>query len=168
MPLTFKNIPRNTLAIFKRFIKATLYIGIVIEMKISDSNRIVLSDKLKDIYGDPLAHLILNYGDEDVELLNRSRELIRKWYGQIGASNIHEAQITFSRHHQGTCRMGDNPKTSVVDKNLQVHETPNLYLCGSEVFVTGGSMQPCLTLAALASRLGDHLVTRFREGSIQN
>jgi choline dehydrogenase-like flavoprotein len=168
MPLTLKNIPRNTLAIFKRFIKATLYIGIVIEMKISDSNRIVLSDKLKDIYGDPLAHLILNYSDEDVELLNRSRELVRKWYSQIGATNIREAQITFSRHHQGTCRMGDNPKASVVDKNLRVHETPNLYLCGSEVFVTGGSMQPCLTLAALASRLGDYLVTRFREGSIQN
>ena len=158
MPMTFSNIPRNTIAVFKRFRRATLYIGVVIEMKISDSNRIMLSENKKDVFGDPLAHLNLNYSKEDRRLLDRSRELVRKWYDQLGAMDIHEAQITFSRHHIGTCRMGDNPKKSVVDRNLRVHETPNLYLSGSEVFVTGGSMQPVLTIAALAHRLGDHLV----------
>jgi len=166
MPLKLSNIPRNIVAVFKRFIKATLYIGVVIEMKISDSNRVTLSKTKKDIFGDPLAHLICNYSDEDLKLLDRSRELVRDMYARIGATNIYEAQITFSRHHQGTCRMGDNPKYSVVDKNLRVHEVPNLYLCGSEVFVTGGAMQPVLTIVALSFRLGEHLINRFKEGSI--
>jgi choline dehydrogenase-like flavoprotein len=154
------------LAILKRLVKATLYIGVVIEMRISDSNRVTLSKTKKDIFGDPLAHLILNYSDEDLKLLECSRELIRKWYAQVGSTDIYEAQITFSRHHQGTCRMGDDPKFSVVDRDLRVHESPNLYLCGSEVFVTSGSMQPVLTIVALAHRLGDHLTMRFKEGSI--
>ena len=158
MPMTLSHIPKNTLAILKRFLWATLYIGVVIEMKISDSNRVMLSKNKKDVFGDPLAHLVLNYSEEDFKLLERSRELVMKWYRQLGAKNIYESQITFSRHHIGACRMGDNPKTSVVDRNLRVHETPNLYLSGSEVFVTGGSMQPVSTITALAYRLGEHLV----------
>jgi choline dehydrogenase-like flavoprotein len=53
--------------------------------------------------------------------------------------------------------MGSNPRTSVVDRDLKVHGVPNLYVCGSEAFVTGGSMQPCLTIVALALRLGENL-----------
>ena len=57
--------------------------------------------------------------------------------------------------------LNHRPETSVVDENLRVHECPNLYLCGSEVFVTGGAMQPCLTIVALAHRLADHLGERL-------
>ena len=163
MPFTITNIPRNTVAFLKRFVKATLYIGVVIEMKISDTNRVTLSETQKDIFGNPIAHLHLSYSDEDLCLLDKSRELVRDLYKKVNASNIYEAQVTFSRHHQGTCRMGDNPKTSVVDRNLKVHNTDNLYLSGSEVFVTGGSMQPVLTIAALSHRLSDHLIKRFKE-----
>ena len=158
MPMTLANLPRNTMAILRRFRKATVYIGVVIEMKILDSNRVVLSKTKRDVFGDPLARLIMNFSEEDLRLLDRSRALTKKWYRQLGATDVHEAQITFSRHHCGTCRMGDNPKTSVVDKDLKVHGTKNLYLGGSEVFVTGGSMQPVLTITALAYRLGEHLV----------
>jgi len=158
MPMTVANIPRNTVAILKRFRKATVYIGVVIEMKISDANRVGLSKTKGDLFGDPLAHLTLNYSDEDRQLLDRSRELVRKWYGDLNAEDVREAQVTFSRHHMGSCRMGDNPLTSVVDRNLRVHDTNNLYLSGSEVFVTGGAMQPVLTITALAYRLGEHLV----------
>ena len=161
MPFTISNIPRNMLSVIKRFVRATLYIGVVIEMKISDSNRVKLSDKFKDHFGNPLAHLNFNYSDEDLLLLERSRELVRNMYAKVGAKHIYEAQITFSRHHQGTCRMGDNPKTSVVDKNLKIHECPNLYLVGAETFVTGGSMQPVTTIVALSHRLADHLINKF-------
>ena len=163
MPFTIANIPRNMLSVVKRFFRATLYIGVVVEMKISDTNRITLSEKLKDHFGNPLAHLTLNYSDEDLKLLDRSRQLVRDIYSKVGAKNIYEAQITFSRHHQGTCRMGDNPKTSVVDKNLKVHGCPNLFVAGAETFVTGGSMQPVTTIVALSHRLADHLIENFKK-----
>ena len=63
--------------------------------------------------------------------------------------------------------MGRSPATSVVDAELRVHEAPNLYVCGSEVFVTGGAMQPSLTIVALALRLGDHLAARLRTGAVR-
>ena len=115
--------------------------------------------------GNPLAHLTLNYSDEDLKLLDRSRQLVRDLYSKVGAKNIYEAQITFSRHHQGTCRMGDNPRTSVVDRNLKVHNCPNLFVTGAETFVTGGSMQPVTTIVALSHRLADHIVEKFKKGA---
>jgi len=158
MPLKLANIPRNLKAILGRLKKATLYIGATIEMKLSNANRVVMSKEQSDCFGNPIAHLHFNYADEDLKTLDLCRQYIRRFYDQIGATDVQEAPISWSRHHQGTCRMGDNPRASVVDRNLRVHEVPNLYVCGSEVFVTGGAMQPCLTITALAHRLADHLV----------
>jgi choline dehydrogenase-like flavoprotein len=158
------NIPKNMLSTITRIIRPTLYIGATIEMRVSDSNRVTLSEQMKDCFGDPLAKLTCNYTDEDLQTLNRSREIIKKIYKDLGATNVKEADLCWSRHHQSTCRMGDNPKTSFTHHNLHVHECPNLYLCGCEVFVTGGAMQPLLTIAALSYRLTDHLTKRVKRG----
>ncbi len=58
----------------------------------------------------------------------------------------------FAGHPMGTCRMGNDPETSVVGPNLRAHEVPNLFVVGSSVFVTGSSLQPSLMIAALAIR----------------
>ena len=81
------------------------------------------------------------------------------------AGGVREAEVAWSRHHQGACRMGTNPRSSVVDRDLRVHESPNLYVCGSEVFSTGGAMQPSLSIAALSLRLADHLTERLKSGA---
>jgi choline dehydrogenase-like flavoprotein len=60
--------------------------------------------------------------------------------------------------------MGDDSRTSVVDRNLKVHECPNLYLSGCETFVTGAAVPPVMTIVALAHRLAEHLSTRLRQG----
>jgi choline dehydrogenase-like flavoprotein len=57
----------------------------------------------------------------------------------------------------GTTRMGDDPATSVVDRDCRMHGMTNVYLAGSSVFPTGGYANPTLTILALALRLGDHL-----------
>jgi len=53
--------------------------------------------------------------------------------------------------------MGNDPGTSVIDRNLQAHEVPNLSIVGGSVFVTGGSLQPSLTMAALAIRAAERI-----------
>ena len=53
--------------------------------------------------------------------------------------------------------MGDDPSTSVVDRECRVHGIHNLYLAGSSVFPASGYANPTLTIVALALRLGDHL-----------
>jgi glucose dehydrogenase len=55
----------------------------------------------------------------------------------------------------GTHRMGEDPRTSVVDPDQRAHDVENLYLVGSGSFVTGGAAPPTLTLAALALRTAE-------------
>jgi glucose dehydrogenase len=64
------------------------------------------------------------------------------------------ARLTYggAGHVMGTYRMGDDPKTSVVDSTLRSHDHPNLYLAGSGTFPTVGTANPTLTLSALALR----------------
>ena len=155
------DLPRMAAAGLGRVVRAPLFVGAGIEMKISRANRVTLSGTRTDLFGNPIAHLTMNYSEEDRRLLDRGRDLLRGWLARLGARGVHELEVAWSRHHQGACRMGRSPATSVVDADLRVHETPNLYVCGSEVFVTGGAMQPSLTIAALALRLADHLHGRL-------
>ena len=136
-------------------------------MTISPSNRVMLSRTRTDLFGSPIAHLMMSYSEEDRRLLDRARGLLRGWLSRLNVRHVRELEVAWSRHHQGACRMGRSPATSVVDADLRVHETPNLYVCGSEVFVTGGAMQPSLTIVALALRLGDHLAARLRTGAVR-
>jgi glucose dehydrogenase len=65
-------------------------------------------------------------------------------------------------HIMGTYRMGDNPKTSVVDSFQRCHDHNNMYLVGSGTFPTGGTANPTLTLSALALRTADKIVGELR------
>ncbi len=53
--------------------------------------------------------------------------------------------------------MGNDPKTSVVDKNLRVHSMNNLYVSSGSVFPTSGCANPTYTICALSIRLAEHL-----------
>jgi glucose dehydrogenase len=157
-------IPKTLVTLPSRVTSPMLYIGATIEMRPSAANRVTLAEHSKDCFGNPLAHLSFNYTESDLRTLERARKLIRDIHDKLGAKDVSEGEVTWSRHHLSTCQMGDNPRTSVVDRNLRVHECPNVYLCGSEVFVTGAAAPPVLTITALAHRLSDHLITSLREG----
>jgi choline dehydrogenase-like flavoprotein len=58
--------------------------------------------------------------------------------------------------------MGRDPRRSVVDANLRAHDVENLYLVGGGCFVTASSAYPTLTIAALAIRAAEHIVSRLR------
>ena len=60
-------------------------------------------------------------------------------------------------HHYGTTRMGNSPRTSVVDRDCRVHGLANLYIASSAVFPTTGYANPTLTIVAIAARLASHL-----------
>jgi choline dehydrogenase-like flavoprotein len=65
-------------------------------------------------------------------------------------------------HQNGTCRMGRDPKTSVVDANCRTHEVDNLYVVDGAFFPSSGAVNPALTIMANALRVGDHLLERLR------
>ena len=66
--------------------------------------------------------------------------------------------MVFSAHQMGTCRMGKDPRTSVVNEFSRTHEVPNLYLVDGSSFVTSGRNQPTCTIQALAYRAACRLL----------
>ncbi|MBX9790278.1 MAG: GMC family oxidoreductase [Pirellulales bacterium] len=60
-------------------------------------------------------------------------------------------------HVCGTCRAGDDPRTSVLDANCRAHGLENLYVADASFFPTSGGVNPSLTIAANALRVAEHL-----------
>jgi len=64
-------------------------------------------------------------------------------------------------HQNGTCRFGDDPHTSVLNVFCQTHDIDNLYVVDGSFFCSSGAVNPSLTIAANALRVGDHLLQRL-------
>jgi choline dehydrogenase-like flavoprotein len=75
----------------------------------------------------------------------------------LGTDNAYDG----AGHIMGTCRMGNDPKNSVVDAQCKTHDHPNLFLAGSSVFPTVGSPNPTLTIAALALRAAQDIANKL-------
>lgn len=99
----------------------------------------------------------------DAELANsQSRlELIERVVREMNYK-IRESEVDHpgGHHATGTCRMSCTPEAGVVDSDLLVHGTENLYVCSNAVMPTGSAVNPTLTLTALSMRLGDRLSGR--------
>jgi choline dehydrogenase-like flavoprotein len=72
-----------------------------------------------------------------------------------------EMDITAVAHQAGTCRFGNDPKTSVLDINCKAHELDNLYVVDTSFFPSIGAVNPGLTAIANALRVGDHIRQRL-------
>ena len=83
---------------------------------------------------------------------------IEKIFDKMGAKNMTNVMISWRADHAACLtRMANDKTEGVVDKNLKVFDTKNLYVCSNASFSSLGAVNPTLTLSALALRLGDHL-----------
>jgi choline dehydrogenase-like flavoprotein len=62
--------------------------------------------------------------------------------------------------------MGDDPRTSVVDRWQRAHDVKNLFLMDGSVYPSSACQNPTVTIMALAARASDHLVEQFKRGEI--
>ncbi len=138
-----------------------LRIGTRIEMMPSSFNRFTLSNQKTDAFGNPGFEMQMRFQEQDLSTMQEVRIKVGQIFGDLGITDFQEVGRTWGHHHMGTCRMGANPETSVVDPDLRLHGTSNLYVLGSSAFVTSGAAHPTLLLVALGHRLADHLTTRM-------
>ena len=156
-------IPDKAGTALNRLRESELRIGATLEMLPQRANRIMLAER-ENRFGNPGAAVQLSYSDADRATMAATRKLIRSLYARLGAGQVRERGLTWSHHHLGGCPMGEIPRTSVVDRDLKVHGTTNLYVASSAVFVTGGAAHPTPAIIALAHRLADRLAVRFSAG----
>jgi choline dehydrogenase-like flavoprotein len=91
------------------------------------------------------------------------KELAQKIFAALGATEIGYEYNQGAGHINGTCKMGTDPKTSVVDINQRTHDHKNLYIAGSSVFPTEGTGNPTLTIAAMTLRLAQQVQKHLKQ-----
>jgi choline dehydrogenase-like flavoprotein len=130
----------------------------------NDTARVDLDPYERDEFGVPLARITSRTEEADVSRLRFMSKKCREILAASGATDIIGCATTWDMfgpsHVFGTCRMGDNPATSVVDANLRSHRWHNLWITDASVFPSsGGGEAPALTIAALALRTAERIGT---------
>ena len=69
-------------------------------------------------------------------------------------------------HEMGTARMGRDPKTSVLNRNNQLHEVPNVYVTDGAAMTSAGCTNPSITYMALTARAANHAVEELKKMNI--
>jgi len=134
-----------------------------------ESNYIDLDPELKDKYGRPAIRKTFKEHPDDVKIrefflekciqLVEATNALKTWHRPVEAKRGHT-------HLLGTCRMGNDLQTSVVDKYHRSHDVPNLFICDGSSFVSSGRGQPTMTIQALAFRAAEHIIQFARKGEI--
>lgn len=132
------------------------------------SARVQVDPRVKDCWGIPVARLSGRRHPNDIIVGKFLALKAQEWLKEAGAVMTWTFPpgrgLSGGQHQAGTCRMGNDPKTSVVDKYCRVHEVDNLYVVDGSVHVTNGGFNPALTIMAIAYYASDHLI-RSRKGS---
>jgi choline dehydrogenase-like flavoprotein len=131
-------------------------IGINGDCVTSPHNFLELSDEL-DTRGLPKPRIHFSYGKHETAMSKHAAKVMTAAWQAAGAADI----WTFERsaHTIGTCRMGTDPATSVVDPFGRSHDIPNLHLCDNSVFPSALAANPALTIMALAHRTAEHFIS---------
>jgi choline dehydrogenase-like flavoprotein len=134
-----------------------------------ESNNITLDPDVKDAWGLPALRVTHRDHPDDLAnarfLQDRGAEILEA----AGALRVTKAPVTpqtTSAHLLGTCRMGNDPATSVIDKYHRSHDVRNLFVCDGSSLVTSGRGQPTMTIQALAFRAGEHIARFAKRGEI--
>lgn len=136
---------------------------LAIEQLPDAENRIVLDKTQKDSSGMNKMRITYSYGDYDQRGVEESQQVMTRIAKYLKATDPQFSKLFPHGHLMGTTAMGDNPKTSVVDKNNRTHDHPNLFIAGSSVFPTGSVTPPTLMIAALSIRMAETIARQLAE-----
>ncbi|MGB1749313.1 MAG: GMC oxidoreductase, partial [Dehalococcoidia bacterium] len=125
-----------------------------------EHNRVELDPEITDADGIPAPKLFYTLSKNSRDQLDHAIENAKKVFETAGATEVFVDPMMEQSgwHLMGTARMGDDPKTSVVDKWGQAHDVDNLFIVDGSVFVTSAAVNPTPTIQALALRTADYIV----------
>lgn len=160
---------------FKQSVKAHYPANIAVHPYIEGlpqaDNRITVDENKLDRFGVPLMHIDYKIGDNERKMIDRAYDLVEEAMHAVRAQTLpykrgdHDL-LGSAIHEHGCCRMGDDPKRSALNKNLQMHEVKNVFVVDGSAFPTPTEKNPTLTILALAWRASDYLADRMKKGEV--
>jgi choline dehydrogenase-like flavoprotein len=133
-------------------------------------NHVRISKDVVDAWDIPALHIETKYTDNEFNMardcVDTAAELAEAAGFEILAKNYDPNPPGYSIHELGTCRMGDDPKTSVLNKWNQSHDIKNLWVVDGSSFVSAGWQNPTMTITSLAMRAAEYLAEQMRQGNV--
>jgi len=150
----------------RKFYKRSIIVmGPVQELPVFDA-RVHVDPTVKDFWGIPVVRLSGHRHPADVATGKYIAAKAEAWLKAAGAiqtwPRTPSRELSGGQHQAGTCRMGDDPQTSVVDRNCRVHDVDNLFVADGSVHVTNGGFNPVLTIMANAYRVGEYIARNWK------
>ncbi len=128
--------------------------------------RVQVDPRVKDYWGIPVVRLSGRRHPNDIVVGKFLASKAEEWLKEAGAVTTWTfgpgSGLSGGQHQAGTCRMGNDPQTSVVDRYCRVHDVDNLYVIDGSVHVTNGGFNPVLTIMAIAYYASEHLVKSWK------
>jgi choline dehydrogenase-like flavoprotein len=117
--------------------------------------RVTLDPTVRDKWGMLVARISGNVHAQTYEIGLVQAQRAEAWLKEAGAASTvisagKSTTVYAGQHQAGTCRMGDDPQGSVVNRNCQLHDVDNVFVIDSSVHVTNGGFNPALTIMAVA------------------
>jgi len=144
--------------------------GIMGEVLGRYENHVSIDKNVVDAWDIPVLHIETKYTDNE---FNMARDAVETSIAMAEAAGFEVLTKTYdpnppgySIHELGTCRMGDDPKTSVLNKWNQSHDIKNLFVVDGSSFTSAGWQNPTMTILALAMRASEHLAEEMRQGNV--
>lgn len=150
-------------ALFDR-VTRQLRLSCSVEVAPDANNRVELSTTTKDALGLPHPKITFTPPQYSFKGLAQATSAMADIFRIVGATDLDlgtENAYDGAGHIMGTCRMGSDPASSVVDAQCRSHDHRNLFVVGSSVFPTVGSPNPTLTIAALALRAAQDIANQL-------
>jgi choline dehydrogenase-like flavoprotein len=133
-------------------------------------NQVGIHPRLKDAWDIPCLHIQQKYTENEFAMAKDAMEtgvaMCRGAGFEVLASHSEMVPPGESIHELGTCRMGADPKKSVLNSYNQAHDVPNLFVIDGSSFVSGGVQNPTLTILALTMRASEYLIGKRRRGEV--
>ncbi len=128
-------------------------------------NTVTLDPDLRDGRGLPVARVSYQWGENDVKLAAAARDKAAEMMAASGALKV-RIGLNYGAHAMGSCRMGQDATSSVVNQFCQTHDVKNLFICDTSVFVTGSGVNPTLTAMAIADRAATYIIDSGKKGEL--
>lgn len=124
-------------------------------------NHVRIDKEKADAWGIPVLHIDTKYTDNEFNMAKDAVEVGCELAEAAGFEVLSKNEVPnppgYSIHEIGTCRMGDDPKKSVLNKWCQSHDHKNLFVVDGASFTSGGWQNPTMTILSLSMRASEYL-----------
>ena len=134
-------------------------------------NKVELHPELKDEWGIPLLHISCELKENEKKMMRSMLEMGTEMletagYKEITPGNPDDWVFGNGIHEMGTARMGQDPKTSVLNKWNACHDVPNLFVTDGSFMTSAGCQNPSLTYMAFTARATNYAVEQMKKNSL--